>query len=133
MKFVAISNRTGITGDVITIGANPNPITLHDLVLEVTQPATLTIEIGGSVPGGGSTAIVPTPLVSGGTASLAQAWHTSNSTGGAVVSIAMSIPAGVPYPVELKHMWIGGAGQFITLRLAHASGNSKVAVYFEEN
>jgi hypothetical protein len=30
-------------------------------------------------------------------------------------------------------MWIGGAGQFITLRLAHASGNSKVAVYFEEN
>jgi hypothetical protein len=135
MKFVAISNRTGITGDVITIGANPNPITFHDIVIEVTVAATLTIEIGGSVPGGGSNPITPTPLTPGGTACAAQAWNTSNSTSGAVASIVMSIAAGVPYTVNLKHFWLGGGGsnKLITFRLAHASGNSKVAVYFEEN
>lgn len=135
MKFVVISNRTGITGDVITIGPNPNPITFHDIVIEVTQPATLVIEIGGSLPAGGSNPITPTPLVPGGTASFARAWNASDSTGGAVTSIAMTIPAGVPYPVELKHLWLGGGGnnKLLTFRLAHASGNSKVAVYFEEN
>ena len=137
MRYIAISNRNNITGDVITIGLNPNdpvPIKLLDMVVEVNQPATLTIELGGTVPSGGSTPIVPTPLSIEDIASAVQCWSNSDSSGGVPASIAMSIPAGGPIPVELKYLQLCGRGtdRMVTIRLSHQLGNSKIALYFEE-
>jgi hypothetical protein len=138
MKYILISNRTATTGDVVTVAmdpADPRPITFLDLVVEVTQPAMLTIEMGGAAPAGGSNQIFPTPLTVQGPSAMCDCFNQSTTSGGTPVSIAMSIPPGVPFPIELKHLWMGGAGpnRLMTFRLSHASGNSKMALYFDED
>ena len=136
MDHVAISNRTGVTADVVSLTQDPGnlvPVQLLVAVILATVAGTVVLEVGGTVPT--TTTLATQPCLGGASAAKALAFTNSNSTGGAPITVAYPLAAGVPLVLDLPMTRLTGVGvnRVVTVRVAlGSSGNVSSAVYFRE-
>ncbi|MEN6534617.1 MAG: hypothetical protein ABFD89_13195 [Bryobacteraceae bacterium] len=133
---VAISSRTGVTADKLTIQqsqSQPQPVFPVSAVVLSTVAGTVRVEHSGTAPT--TTAATPSPTISGGSASSILAYTNSNVGAGTVASVTYTLQAGVPLTLDMSTMAFSGSGatKNITVVVAlGSSGDVQTALYWKE-
>lgn len=134
---VALSSRTGVTADKLTLQHDPTNQTRIQACAVVIQSAsagTVTTQVSGTA--ASTTEVTPAATSPGGSAAKAKAYSNSNVGSGTTTSAAMRFSANIPFTLSLKNVRISGNGttKNITAVLAlDGSADVVTAIYWAED
>jgi hypothetical protein len=134
---VAISTRTAVTADKLTLQVDPANQTRAQVcavVINATSAGSVTIEHSGTA--ATTTVVTPPPVSPGGRAAKIKAYSNSNVGSGTAISPAYKFAANVPFPILMKSVNLAGNGttKNVTIVIAlDASGDVSTGAFFSED
>lgn len=133
---VAISTRTGVTSEKVTLAQNPSNqtrIQVCVIAVTMTQAGTIYTEVGGTA--ATATALTKTPTSPGGATAKALAYGNSDVGSGTRTSPTYVVTANVPFVISAKNVYLNGNGttRNITAVITLTSGDVSTAIYWAED
>lgn len=131
-----ISAKTATTSDVVTIQQSqttPTAVFPVAAVILSTVNGTVKVEHSGATPT--ATKVMPFSTISGGSASQAEAFTSSNVGAGTQASVIYNLFAGVPLTLDMTTLAFSGLGTARNISVIVAlgsSGNVQTALYWAE-